>query len=114
MNETPERYKPDPRSWEQKDWLYEQYWGQLKSGRAIAEDVEVHERTIREELARHGIPRRPVAWRKESQKSPFAGFYNGGENAQVSGTEVNTAAFDPEKANEEELDWNNATRQSSD
>lgn len=105
MTETPARYVPEKRQYEKKDWLYEQYWGELLSATEVAEKVDVERRTILRKLRDKGIPRRPIRYRPETPTSPFTGFYNGDENAQVTGDEVNTASYDQEKAQESKLMW---------
>lgn len=57
-DQTPARYQPEPRPYEQKQWLYEQYWGQMKSMPQIADECGVAHRTIWANLRQHGIPRR--------------------------------------------------------
>jgi len=74
---TPERYRPEPRKWENKDWLYEQYWGQLRSTEAMAEDTDTCGQIIRETMDELGIPRRDEACHGRSRVGPFNGFYNG-------------------------------------
>jgi len=66
MNKTPDRYVPESRDYEQKDWLYEQYWGHLRSSREIADQCGVSHDTIRNTLREHGIPIRPPEWRRRT------------------------------------------------
>lgn len=60
-DETPERYQPEPRKWEDKDWLYEQYWGEWHDQSEIAEQVDVCQRVISNKMAELGIPTRREA-----------------------------------------------------
>lgn len=61
-SETPQRYVPETRIWEKKDWLYEQYWGEMKSSIEIAEKTGVSYERILTKMDEHGIPRRPETW----------------------------------------------------
>lgn len=80
---TPDRYTPDPRKYDQKHWLYEQYWGNLLSTYEIAEKVDVSADTIKRRLRELGIPRRNKGYKRGGNTSAFNGFYTGDENAQV-------------------------------
>jgi len=71
-NTTPEKYRPEPRKYEQKDWLYQQYWGEMKSTIEIAEGVAVTQRYIVDLLDEHGIPRRHPG--HEAAGEPLKGF----------------------------------------
>lgn len=71
---TPAKYVPTPEEYEQKGWLYEQYWGELRSENEIAADLPVSRSKVRTELDRHGIPRRGVGAAKGNH-NPFEGFY---------------------------------------
>mgnify|MGYP000090653422 CR=1 FL=1 len=72
----PPKYQYDPDPWETKEWLYEQYWGELRSTREIARNFPVHRNKLRRELIRHGIPRRTTAaGRPQTDTSPISGFY---------------------------------------
>jgi hypothetical protein len=75
MSTVPQKYQPEPAQYEQKDWLYQQYWGQLKSQNEIAAEVECSRKKIRMEMAKHGIPTRETGCNAK-QANPFAGFYN--------------------------------------
>lgn len=68
-------YEPDPREWEQKEWLYEQYWGKMRSTAEIAKNVDVARTTIRKEIYEAGIPTRITGYTDTNTVSPFAGFY---------------------------------------
>jgi len=68
-------YQPEPRKWEQKEWLYKKYWGELLTQREIADLVDVHRTTIRKQMQEFGIPVRSVGWRVEDEGSPVSGFY---------------------------------------
>lgn len=76
----PQKYQARTRDWERKSWLYQLYWGQLLSTNEIADRAGVHPSTIKEQLYRHGIPRRTQRYHGDDGNiSPFWGFYNGGE-----------------------------------
>jgi hypothetical protein len=62
MSTVPQKYQPEPKRYEQKDWLYQQYWGELKSTVEIAEQAEVNRATIRKRMEQFGIPRRPSGY----------------------------------------------------
>jgi len=84
MTHVPEKYQPSKRKYEQKEWLYEQYWGELLPLRVLAETCGVSHHQIRESLDEHGIPRHPDHWTRENNVSPFHGFYND-SNARTEG-----------------------------
>lgn len=75
-DETPAKYQAKPRKHEQKDWLYEQYWGQLRSMRDIADEFDIDASAIRKGLRMHGIPSRPNRWTMDNTVSAFTGFYD--------------------------------------
>jgi hypothetical protein len=104
-------YEPDPRDWEQKDWLYEKYWGELLSLREVAEAAGVTEKPVREQMNSFGIPRRERGFDKEGTISPFSGFYTEDEVAQ--GDEKERSHFDESKQrdeDEERANWNGAAK----
>jgi hypothetical protein len=76
---TPDKYQAKPRKHEQKEWLYEQYWGELKTMEEMATEAPVERKEIRLALVEAGIPRRPKGC-IIGKTSPFAGFYRD-ENA---------------------------------
>lgn len=59
---TPNRYTPDPRKFEDKQWLYEQYWGKVLSIDEVAAKTDVSSQTIIRAMDERGIPRRPSAY----------------------------------------------------
>lgn len=75
MSTVPTKYQPTPEKYEQKQWLYEQYWGQLLSQNEIADETPVSRKKIRMEMDKHGIPSRATGCNHD-QANPFAGFYN--------------------------------------
>lgn len=91
-------YEPDPRLWEQKDWLYDQYWAQLKPIRQIAEEFGFGRRTIGRALEDNGIPRRTTGWERGNFVSPFVGFYNDDESGT---TDELKKQYDPNWEREE-------------
>jgi len=82
MTTVPEKYQPSKRQYEQKEWLYEQYWEKLLPLKEIAQKAGVSHHQIRQALNEHGIPRHTDNWTQENNVSPFAGFYND-ENART-------------------------------
>jgi len=84
MTDVPAKYQPDDRQFENKQWLYERYWGDLQPMHVLADECNVCHHTIREAMTEHGIPRHPDNWTRENNVSPFAGFYND-ENARTEG-----------------------------
>jgi len=101
--ETPARYRPEPRQYEDKQWLYEQYWGQLKAFNEIAEDLDCGERQIREQMAAFGIPRRVRRYTSENSVSAFTGFYDTETTAQPD--EQSTQQYDPDFESDSDPDW---------
>jgi len=73
----PEKYQPEPRRYEDKAYLVEQYWGELKSVREIADENDTCHDVIRTQLVENGIPTRVDGYNSENSISPFAGFYDG-------------------------------------
>lgn len=64
-----DKYAPEPRNYEQKEWLYQEYWGNLRPIEELAEMVGVSEHTIRRNMERLGVPRRGKSVRcPESQE----------------------------------------------
>jgi hypothetical protein len=77
-DETPPKYVPQPRQWDDKQWLYEQYWGEeLLSIETIATRLDVAPSVVRRALHDHGIPRRIQGYTPSNTVSPFRGFYDG-------------------------------------
>jgi hypothetical protein len=58
-DDPPNKYVPDPRQWEDKSWLYEQYWGRILSIDEVAAQTDVSGQTIVRRMDKLGIPRRP-------------------------------------------------------
>jgi len=94
MTETPKKYQANTRNYEQKNWLYQKYWGELLSVMEMAKQADVVEshRRITEQMERHGIPRRVDGYTDENSVSPFAGFYQD-DIAQTD--DVSTQDYDP-------------------
>lgn len=69
---TPQKYQAESRRYEDKSWLYQQYWGQLKSTVEIASVVDITDQTLRHKMERFGIPRRHPHW--ETYSDPCYGF----------------------------------------
>lgn len=111
-SKVPEKYQPETRDWERKEWLYEQYWGDdFASTRDIAERTEASRKQLKENMDKHGIPKRdPHATADNNTVSAFVGFYNEGELVPPDHRE-----YDPEarwiEANEgKELTWEKAAK----
>lgn len=62
------KYTAEPRDYEQKDWLYEQYWGEMKSCSEIAEDCGVSHDTINYNMEELGIPKRYDGWKTQKDE----------------------------------------------
>lgn len=85
-----EKYVPEKRDWEQKSWLYEQYWGKMQSLQDVADMTDVSKKHIRRQMNKHGIPRRDKqATMPLNSRSPFSGFYHDGEVVPVAETSQN-------------------------
>jgi len=93
LNPDPDRYTPEKEVYEQKDWLYEQYWGQLKSASEVAEAGDTNHTQILNQMESHGIPRRDPDYTRSNCVSAFRGFYNGGP---TQGDGESSQQFDPE------------------
>lgn len=72
-----QKYIPEPRKCEDKAFLYEQYWGKLKSVRDISrmDCVNVERRKITEQLNEFGIPIRGSRYDSRNSVSPYSCFY---------------------------------------
>lgn len=57
-SETPAKYRAEPPKYEQKDWLYEQYWSKGMSMKEMAQACDSNHQDIRDAMDEHGIPRR--------------------------------------------------------
>ena len=76
---TPAKYRPDERQWKDKAWLYEQYWGEMKSCSEIAAGRDVSSRHIQTTMSELGIPRRNDSYRLDNDVGIFDGFYDDGD-----------------------------------
>lgn len=97
-NTTPEKYRATPPKYEDKEWLYEQYWGEMKSLRDMAAQCGTGHQIIRERMEDFGIPRRADHHTKHNSVSPFTGFYD--DVAARSTTAANTVYdenYDPDE-----------------
>lgn len=101
-------YEPEPRDWEQKSWLYEQYWGKKLGSSEISDKVGISGHTIRKKLTELGIPRRVAGYERDNNISPFTGFYSGNVNSQTDELthEASKSEFDSEKRGDvSDIDW---------
>jgi len=73
---TPAKYRPDERQWEDKAWLYEQYWGEMKSCSEIAAGRDVSPRHIQTTMNELGIPRRHDSWKREAGEYDIKDAYD--------------------------------------
>lgn len=105
---TPDKYKPEPRKYDQKHWLYEQYWSKFHSTYEIAKMVGVSADTIKRRLREFGIPRRDQSYRADGNVSAFSGFYSG-EAAQVDDGRKMTSTI-PEERDPQNLNWQKIAR----
>jgi len=53
------QYTPTTRKWTEKEWLYDQYWNQIKTINEVANETDVSRQSILRAMKRAGIPRRP-------------------------------------------------------
>jgi len=70
------RYEPEPRKYEEKDFLYEHYWGQFKSTHQIADECGTSHTMVSNAMQDHGIPRRVDGYTRDNCISAFRGFYD--------------------------------------
>lgn len=91
----PPKYQAEPRQYEDKRYLQEQYWGELKSIQDIADECDTGNKVIRNEMHRHGIPTRVDGYTFSNSVSPFAGFYRGTHDAARTDEQSRTR-FDPD------------------
>jgi len=98
---TPDKYIPETRQWEQKEWLYEQYWGEMHSTREMSEKVSVSTMTIKRTLKKFGIPLRTTSYNSYNAVSPFAGFY--GQKPVPSNRGSNATQYNPDY--EKDVSW---------
>lgn len=104
MTEIPSKYVPNKRQWEDKEWLYEQYWGQMKSLRSLSEAVDVGTRAIKEQMDKYGIPTRGKEFKPENTTSPFTGFYRD-TPAQTTEKDYTTEDQPEKMTDDENLTW---------
>jgi len=74
---TPAKYQPTPRKIDDKDWMYEQYWGNLRSAQEIAamDEVNVGSDLIYRKLREHGIPAHTDGYNLEhTRTTPIDGY----------------------------------------
>jgi len=103
MTDVPEKYQPDERKYEQKDWLYQKYWGELLSQQDIADIVDTHRTVIKENMDEFGIPTRPDGYTRDNCMSAFSGFYN---DSPTQGDGQSYEQFDPDYDRAEGHTWN--------
>lgn len=85
-------YEPEPRITDQKHRLYEEYWGNFKSIKQIAEENDLYPRLIRDSMEEFGIPKRKRGtYDSNNTVSPFTGFY---KNDATTSSEEETSHFD--------------------
>lgn len=106
------RYEPEPREYEQKDFLYEHYWGQFKSTHQIADECGVSHSTIRTAMQDNGIPCRVDGYTRDNCVSAFRGFYN--VQPAHSDGESNQQFEADYDATDDESEWMYGWRQVSD
>jgi len=97
-------YAPPKREWNEKHWLYKQYWGEVKTVAEIATSVDVSRQTILRTMDEKGIPRRPptadcddphdVAQSYKRGKRDVDPPYEEPSTTAYSWTEVSDAALD--------------------
>jgi hypothetical protein len=100
------KYAAKPRKCEDKAFLYEQYWGELKSVRSIAnmDCVEVAKRKVKEQMRSFGIPIRGSRYRPDNAVPPYSCFYGEGESTTDTG---DSKRFDPDYEKEDKtFEWN--------
>jgi hypothetical protein len=104
MPETPERYQPEKRRVDDKDWLREQYWGDEKQSLAeVAAETGLSEAQVGRYFDAFGIPRRPGDFARTNGVSPFAGFYGPGE--PVPDDDPEATKYDPSYERDPEPHW---------
>jgi len=102
MNQTPEKYRAEKPKYEQKEWLYEKYWGELLSQQTIADEVGVHRTIVRDAMHEHGIPRRPDGYTRDNAMSAFSGFYS---DTAARGDGDSHQQFDADYDRTEDHEW---------
>jgi hypothetical protein len=94
---TPDKYKGEKRKYENKEWLQQQYWSEMKSKKEIAALCKVGStKEIGKAMREFGIPRRPPEAHQEVV-SNFRGFYRAHENPPHKGKKTN---YDPDYADD--------------
>lgn len=96
-------YEPEPREWEDKEVLYEKYWGEMMSLAEIADEFDTGPRMISDQMEEFGIPKRHRCYKGKGQHSPFTGFYNDDESTV--GDEDSMTHFDEEKSGDGSPAW---------
>jgi len=103
VEHTPKRYRAEPKQYENKDWLYEKYWGKLLSQQEIADEADTHRTVIRENMNEHGIPTRADGYTRDNCMSAFSGFYS---DIAARGDGNSHEQFDPDYDRSNGHTWN--------
>lgn len=110
---TNNKYTPEPRDYEQRDWLYERYWGEMMPMQEIADEADVSKDTIKRNLRDAGIPGRTRRFRRSNTISAFRGFYGDKESVPVDpGTDPVTQQPEKETWDPTKLNWQRIARES--
>jgi len=99
-----EKYVAEPRGFEDKDYLYEQYWGDFRTSADIAADHEVSGTKIRRVMDSFGIPRRTAALVQHKRPYDVLDEWR----LPTESTDGQLAHFnyeDEQRENEEDVEW---------
>lgn len=100
-------YLREKAPYERKEWLYEQYWGQMQTTEDIAADFDVSSGTVGRRMRELGVPRRRRNAVKASEQ------YDPRDEWGSPNTQPVTADSDPHAdANSDErqtIDWSDTT-----
>jgi hypothetical protein len=110
MSETPAKYVADERKYEDKQWLYEQYWGKKKPIPELAEICCVGKRTVAERMEKFGIPRRYPNYNRHNSVSMFAGFYDGDSPTRASSEDIAVEKKTERAKDNSKLNWQKAAK----
>lgn len=92
MAETPSKYQPEPRQYEDEEWLYEQYVEEEKPIKEIAEETDWSSPVIRRALHESDIDvrpppsERPEEWTRDGDDWSYTP-----EDERISGTDIDDA-----------------------
>lgn len=110
MTETPSKYQYQPKTWEDKSWLQQNYWGKKLSLREIGEQFDVPKQAIADAMKQHGIPSRMSNYNRHNSVSMFKGFYGDGVATRADAEDIHVEKRTERDDPKSELNWQKAAK----